>query len=74
MNIRIADSLVADPPVNYNLPDEHLFAISSDDPGYGDIFVYLGTQKFGPHLSRDDRRRICHQASRYLLIGDVLYL
>jgi len=62
-----------EPPVNYNLPDEHLFAISSDDPWYGDMLVYLRTQKFGPHFSRDDRRRIHHQASRYLLIGDVLY-
>jgi hypothetical protein len=27
----------------------------------------------GQHLSRDDRRRIRHQAPRYLLIGDILY-
>jgi hypothetical protein len=30
-------------------------------------------KSFGNHLSRDDRRRIRHQAPRYLLIGDILY-
>jgi hypothetical protein len=38
-----------------------------------DLLVYLRTQKFGQHLSRDDRQRIRHQAPRYLLIGDILY-
>jgi hypothetical protein len=61
------------PPVNTNLPDEHLFFIPSDDPWYGNLLVYLQTQKFRNHLSRDDRRRICHQAPRYLLIRDILY-
>jgi hypothetical protein len=60
-------------PVNTDFPDEHLFYIASDDPWYGDLLVYLRTQKFGQHLSRDDRRRIRHQAPRYLLIGDILY-
>jgi hypothetical protein len=60
-------------PVNTNFPDEHLFYITSNDPWYGDLLVYLRTQKFGQHLSRDDRRRIRHQAPRYLLIGDILY-
>jgi hypothetical protein len=60
-------------PVNTDFPDEHLFYIASDDPWYGDLLVYLRTQKFGNHLSRDDRRCIRHQAPRYLLIGDILY-
>jgi hypothetical protein len=60
-------------PVNTAFPDEHLFYISSDDPWYDDLLVYLRTQKLGNHLSRDDRRRIHHQAPRYLLIGDILY-
>jgi hypothetical protein len=60
-------------PVNTDFPDEHLFYIASDDPRYGDLLVYLRTQKFGQHLSRDDHRRIRHQAPRYLLIGDILY-
>jgi hypothetical protein len=62
-----------DTPVNENFPDEHLFFISSDDPWYGDILIYLCTQKFIPHLSRDDHQHIFHQAPCYLLIGDVLY-
>jgi hypothetical protein len=60
-------------PINTDFPDEHLFYITSDDPWYDDLLVYLRTQKFGNHLSRDDRRRIRHQAPRYLLIGDILY-
>jgi hypothetical protein len=53
----------ADPPVNENFLDEHLFLISSTDPWYDDILVYLHTQKFRPHLSHDDHHRIRHQAS-----------
>jgi hypothetical protein len=28
-------------PVNTNFPDEHLFYITSDDPWYGDLLIYL---------------------------------
>jgi hypothetical protein len=28
-------------PVNTDFPDEHLFHITSDDPWYGDLLVYL---------------------------------
>jgi hypothetical protein len=38
--------------------DEHIFLISSSNPWYGDILIYLKTLKFPQHLSRDDRRRI----------------
>ena len=31
--------------------DEHLFLISSEDPWYGDVIVYLQTLKFPPHYS-----------------------
>jgi hypothetical protein len=31
----------SDPPVNEDFPDEHLFLISSTDPWYDDILVYL---------------------------------
>jgi hypothetical protein len=48
------------PSVNTNLPDEHIFFIPLDNPWYGDLLVYLRTQKFGNHLSRDDRQCICH--------------
>jgi hypothetical protein len=60
-------------PINTDFPDEHLFYITSDDPWYGDLLVYLRTQKFGNHLSLYDRRRIRHQAPLYLLIEDILY-
>jgi hypothetical protein len=60
-------------PINTDFPDEHLFYITSDDPWYGDLLVYLQTQKFGNHLSRDDHHRILHQAPRYLLIREILY-
>jgi hypothetical protein len=60
-------------PINTNFLDEHLLFIPSYDPWYGDLLVYLRTKKFGNHLSRDDHRRIRHQAPRYLLISDILY-
>jgi hypothetical protein len=42
-------------------------------PGMVTFSSTFQTQKFGSHLSRDDRRCIRHQAPRYLLIGDILY-
>ena len=35
--------------------DEHIFLILALDPWYGDIIVYLQTQKTPTHLSRDER-------------------
>jgi hypothetical protein len=37
-------------PVNTDFLDEHLFYITSDDPWYGDLLVYLPTQNFSNHL------------------------
>ena len=34
--------------------DEHIFLISTSDPGYGDIIVYLQTQRTPTHISRDE--------------------
>jgi hypothetical protein len=53
--------------------DQHIFLISSSDPWYGDILIYLQTLKLSQHLPRDDRRRIRHQAKNYLIIDDTLY-
>ena len=36
--------------------DEHIFLISTLDPWYGDIIIYLQTLKVPTHLSRDERR------------------
>ena len=43
------------PPVKVDLPDEFLFVISTKDPWYGGIILYLHTQKFEAHLSHEDR-------------------
>ena len=59
--------------ITVNLPNEFLFFISMEDPWYGGIFLYLRTQNFKAHLSREDRRHIQHQFDCHLLIGDVLY-
>ena len=36
--------------------DEHIFLISTLDPWYGDIIIYLQTLKVPTHLSRDEQR------------------
>jgi hypothetical protein len=58
---------------NDSLPDESMFLISTSDPWYGDILLYLQTQRFQPSISRDERRRIRHHSKCYLIIGDTLY-
>ena len=35
--------------------DEHIFSISTLDPWYGDIIIYLQTLKVPTHLSWDER-------------------
>ena len=35
--------------------------------------MYLQTQHFWRTFSKDDRRRLCHLAQHYLIIGDTLY-
>ena len=35
--------------------NEHIFLISTLDPWYGDIIVYLQTLKVPTHLSRDEQ-------------------
>jgi hypothetical protein len=37
-----------------SFPDEHIFLISSSDPWYGDILIYLQTLKFPPNCLRDE--------------------
>ena len=56
-----------------NFPNEHLFLISSQGPWYGDILIYLQTSKFPPAASMDERRKLCHLAKNYVIIGDTLY-
>ena len=56
-----------------NLPDEHLFLISSSDPWYEDFLVYLQTLKLPSHLSSDSHRWIHQNSKKYVIIGDTLY-
>jgi len=56
-----------------SFPDKHLFLISSLDPWYGDIIVYLQTSKFPSTFSKDERRKLRHLAKNYVIIGDTLY-
>ena len=53
--------------------DEHLFLISSLDPWYGDIIVYLQTSKFPSTFSKDEHKKLRHLAKNYVIIGDTLY-
>ena len=53
--------------------DEHIFLISTTDPWYGDIIVYLQTQRTPTHLSRDERWRLRHVSKNYLIVDNTLY-
>ena len=53
--------------------DEHIFLISTADPWYGDIIVYLHTLKVPPHLSRDEFQCLYHNSKNYLIIGGTFY-
>ena len=53
--------------------DEFLFLIRTTNPWYGDLLIYLQTQHFQLHLSRDEHRRIRHHAKYYLILDDTLY-
>ena len=56
-----------------SFPDEFLFLISTTDPWYGYLIIYLQKQIFHPTLSRDDHRCIRHHAKYYLILNDTLY-
>jgi hypothetical protein len=56
-----------------SLPDESLFLISTSDPWYGDILLYLQTQRFHPNISREERQCIRHHSCHYIILDDTLY-
>ena len=56
-----------------HIPDETLFLISTHDPWYGNIIMYLQTSTFRSKFTKDARRRIRHQSQPYRIIGDTLY-
>ena len=49
------------------------FFISTSDPSYGDILIYLQTLKYPAAFSREEQRKLCLHANTYLIIGDTLY-
>ena len=53
--------------------DESLFLISSSDPWYGDIIIYLQTQSYRSNTSRSEQRRIRYQEKYYMIVSDTLY-
>jgi hypothetical protein len=50
-----------------------MFLITSSDPWYRDILIYLQTLKCPTSTSHDERCRIHHQAKNYLILDDTLY-
>jgi len=56
-----------------SFPDELYPLISSFDPWYGDILIYLHTLKFPQTYSRDERRHLRYNTKNYLIINDTLY-
>ena len=56
-----------------SFPDKFLFMISTTNPWYGDLLIYLQTQRFQPHLSRDDHHHIHHHVKYNLILNDTLY-
>ena len=58
---------------NDSFPDEFMFLISTNDPWYGYLIIYLQKQIFQPTLSRDDHLPIRHHVKHYLILNDTLY-
>ena len=50
-----------------------IFLISTLDPWYGDIIIYLQTLKVLTHLSWDERRQLHHVSKNYLILDNTLY-
>ena len=53
--------------------DEHIFLISTLDPWYWDIIIYLQTLKVPTHLSWDEWRQLRHVSKNYLIVDNTLY-
>ena len=53
--------------------DKHIFLISTVDPWYSDIIIYLQTLKVPTHLSQDEQWQLRHIAKNYLIMDETLY-
>ena len=58
---------------NDSFLDEFMFLISTTNPWYGYLLIYLQTQRFQPNLSCGDHHRIRHRVKYYLILNDTLY-
>ena len=58
---------------NDSFLDEFMFLISTTDPWYGDLIIYLQTQIFHPNISCDNHHHISHHTNYYLILNDTLY-
>ena len=56
-----------------SFPDEHIFLISTSDPWYGDILIYLQTLKYPAAFSQEEQHKLHIHAKNYFIIGDTLY-
>ena len=56
-----------------SFPDEYIFLISTYDPWYGDILVYLQTLKCPAFFSQENRCNLQVNEKIYLIIDDTLY-
>ena len=56
-----------------SFPDEYIFMISTSDPSYGDILVYLQNLKCPTSFSWEDRCKLRFNAKKYMIIDDALY-
>ena len=72
--------LIAEFPVEEDIsieedsfPYEQIFLISTFDPWYGDILIYIQTLKCPASFSREERRKLHTHANKYLIIGYTLY-
>ena len=63
------------PPSHFeeHIPNETIFLISTRDPWYGNIIVYLQTSTFHSKLTKYARLRIWYQSQPYCIVGDTLY-
>ena len=56
-----------------SFPDEHIFLISTSDPWYGDILIYLQNLKYPATFSQEEWCKLRVHAKNHLIIEDTLY-
>ena len=56
-----------------SFPDEHIFLISTFDPSYGDILIYLQTLKSPATFSQEEQCKLRVHMKNYRIIKDTFY-